>query len=197
MTRRELARRVSYMPQENAVAASLGVFEVVLLGRIDHLGLKVSREDTERVWTILCLLGLEHLAERPFCTLSGGQRRMVGIAQALVRAPEVLVLDEPTANLDMQHELELLELLRAYARQRGIAVLLTLHDLNMAAQYGDTLVLLRNGVVEREGPPAAVLTGAAMESAYGVRVRIQPDASGVPVLRPVGSLRHKDYHFSD
>jgi iron complex transport system ATP-binding protein len=197
MTRRELSRRVGYMPQESALVSSLRVFEVVLLGRMESLRLKVSDEDVAQVWEILRLLRLEHLAEQPFYALSGGQRRMVGIAQTMVREPEVLVLDEPTANLDMQHELKVLELLRAYAEQRNVAVLLTLHDLNMAAQYADKLVLLKDGEVYRQGTPSFVMTKETIENTYHVQVHIENDSSGVPVLRPIRTLHGEEYRFTE
>lgn len=190
-----MRRQVGYMPQENALPASLSVLEVVLLGRLEDLRLAVRPADREAAWEMLRRLQLEHLAARPFRTLSGGQRRVVGIAQTLVREPAVLVLDEPTANLDLQNGMEVLELIRAYTRQKEAATLVTLHDLGLAARYADKLVLLQGGRVLREGPPASVITEAAIREAFGVRARVRRDEAGLPAVHPLGPARERVYRF--
>lgn len=192
---KELHRFVGYMTQENALLTSLSVLNVVLLGRLGSLNLRVQEEDIAKAVSILRLLHLENLLERPFYALSGGQRRMVDVAQTLVRDPGILVMDEPTANLDLVNELQVLELVRAYTHQKKVATLLTLHDLNMAARYGDQLVLLRDGVVFRTGTPAEVITEENIQKAYGVEVRVSLDENNVPMLHPIAPVKKTKYMF--
>lgn len=192
---KELHHLVGYMTQENALLTSLSVLNVVLLGRLGSLNLRVQEEDIEKALSILRLLHLENLLERPFYALSGGQRRMVDVAQTLVRDPSILVMDEPTANLDLVNELQVLELVRAYTHQKKVATLLTLHDLNMAARYGDQLVLLRDGVVFRTGTPAEVITEENIQKAYGVEVRVSLDEKNVPMLHPIAPVKKTQYMF--
>lgn len=189
-------RHVSYMTQSELTESELRVMDVVLLGRIQTLTLKVADEDLEKAWDIMRVLRIDGLATRPVRALSGGQRRMVAIAQTLVKDPSILVMDEPTANLDMQHELEVLQLVRAYTHQRGITSLLTLHDLNMASRFADKLVLLKEGRVFRQGTPAQVVTPENISAAYGVEVDVRRDADGVPMLNPIRSLTEQDYAFA-
>lgn len=192
----EIHHRVGYMTQENALLTSLSVLNVVLLGRLGTLNLKVQDEHIEKAVQTLRLLHLEALADRPFYALSGGQRRMVDVAQTLVRDPRILIMDEPTANLDLVNELQVLELVKAYTRQKNTATLLTMHDLNMAARYADRLVLLKDGYVYREGPPAAVITEENIREAYGVEVHVHTSSrTGTPMLLPLAAVRKTDYVF--
>ena len=174
---------------------SLPVLDVVLLGRMETLRLKVSEEDIGQAWKVLELLHLEELAERPFYALSGGQRRMIGIAQTIVKEPQILIMDEPTANLDVQKELEVLELIRAYTKQRNIATFLTLHDLNMAARYADRLILLHDGGIYCSGEPKEVLTERHIRETYGIYAQVQVDADGIPLIYPVSSVQKQAYCF--
>ena len=192
----ELHRLVGYMTQENALLTSLSVLNVVLLGRLGTLNLKIQDEDIEKAVNTLRLLHLEHLTERPFYALSGGQRRMVDVAQTLVRDPKILIMDEPTANLDLVNELQVLELVKAYTHQKNTATLLTLHDLNMAARYGDHLVLLKDGCVFREGSAGEVITEDNIREAYGVEVHVHTSSrTGTPMLLPLTSVRKTEYVF--
>lgn len=195
LSHREQARKVSYMAQENPLLTSLSVLDVVLLGRIETLRIKVCDEDVERAWKVLKLLHMEDLAERPFYALSGGQRRMAGIAQAMVKEPQILIMDEPTANLDIQKELEVLELIRTYTKQKRIATFLTLHDLNMAARYADQLILLHNGKIYSSGKPETVLTEDHIRETYGIYAKVQVDAQGVPAIHPISSVQRQNYCF--
>lgn len=196
MSRKERTRMVGYMTQETPLLSSLSVLDVVLLGRMETLRLKVGSEDLERAWSILCLFHMEQLADRPFYALSGGQRRMVGIAQTIAREPQILIMDEPTANLDMQKELEVLELIRAYTEQKQITTLLTLHDLNMAARYADHLVLLHDGKVYSSGEPEAVLTEETIRKTYGICAVVQNDPQGIPMIHPISSIQAQKYCFA-
>ena len=187
---------VGSMTQENALLTSLSVLNVVLLGCLGTLNIRVSEEDIEKAFGILRLLHLEEYAERPFYALSGGQRRMVDVAQTLVRDPKILVMDEPTANLDLVNELQVLELVRAYTHGRNVSTLLTLHDLNMASRYSDRLILLKDGRVYREGTPAEVVTEENIREAYGVEVHVHTSSrTGTPMLLPLKAVQEIRYDF--
>jgi iron complex transport system ATP-binding protein len=184
---REAARRLAYLPQGEEAAGPLTVEEAALLGRVPHRGwlAPYRAEDRAAVAAVLARLGLAGLADRPLDTLSGGERRRALLARALVQQAEVLVLDEPTAHLDLRHQVELLELLRALAAERGLAVVASFHDLNQAARTADELVLLAEGRVLARGPAARVLTAEHLERAYGLAVEIVADpVSGVPLVVP-------------
>ena len=196
MSHAEIHRLVGYMTQEGALLTGLSVLNVVLLGRLGTLNLRVRDEDIEKAMQTIRLLHLEELADRPFYALSGGQRRMVDVAQTLVRDPRILIMDEPTANLDLEHELQVLELVKAYTRQKNTATLLTLHDLNMAARYADRLVLLKDGSVYREGTPAEVITEENIREAYGVEAHVHTSSrTGTPMVLPLAAVRKTEYVF--
>lgn len=182
------ARLIGYMVQDSPLPAELTVLETVLLGRLHALTLRVASEELERVQKILEMLHIAQLAQQRLSQLSGGQRRMVSVAQTLVRQPEILLLDEPTANLDLLNELEVLQLIADMTRRRNLVTLVTLHDLNMAARFAKRCVLLSGGQIIAAGTPQEALTEKNIETAYGVKVRIINDLSG-PVIVPYAALR--------
>ena len=191
----EIARKVGYLTQESAVQAALTVFEVILLGRLSHLGLKVDPAELDRVWDIMRTLKIDKLADKYYNELSGGQRRVVNIAQTVVKGPEVLILDEPTANLDMQNEIEMLELIRSYTRAKGTATLVILHDLTMACRYADRIVILKDGKVFKSGSPLEVVSVENVRDAYGVNVKLLMADAEKPLLHIVSSVRDTNYRF--
>ena len=192
----ELTTLVGYMTQENALLTSLSVLNVVLLGRLGTLNIRVQDEDIDKAMAMLRLLHLEPFIDRPFYALSGGQRRMVDVAQTLVRDPKILIMDEPTANLDLVNEMQVLELVKAYTHKRETATLLTLHDLNMAARYADNMILLKDGFVFREGPPGEVITADNIREAYGVEVHVHTSSrTGTPMLLPLTPVQQTEYLF--
>ena len=186
---------LGYMTQEGALLSSLCVLNVVLLGKLGTLGLRVDQEDIEKAWEILNVLHMEQLAQRPFHSLSGGQRRMVDVAQTLMREPGVLVMDEPTANLDMVNELQVMELVKAYTCRRKTATVVTLHDLNMAARYADKIILLKDGTVFKTGAPAEVISRENIQEAYGVKVQILSGEKGEIMLWPREPVIKQEYRF--
>ena len=190
-----LTQDVSYLTQENSYLSDLTVFEVVLMGMIGNLGLRIPDSQVQEVWKTLRTLHMESLADRPFYALSGGQRRVVGIAQAIIKHPKVLILDEPTANLDMQNELEVMELVVSYTKGMHITTLVTLHDLNLAARFSDRLVLLKGGHVYAEGTPAQVITEDSIREAYGVRAQVSLEENGIPHVHPLSSVRQPRFQF--
>ena len=196
ISHKELHNRIGYMPQESALLTSLSVWTVVLLGRIGTLNLKVQEEDIKKTGAIIDLLGLNDVAERPFYALSGGQRRVVDVAQTLVRDPSILIMDEPTSNLDLVNELQVLELVKAYTKQKHTSTLLTLHDLNLAARYSDKLILLKDGTVFRSGPPEEVITEENIREAYGVEAHIHVSSrTGTPMVLPLEATDKVTYNF--
>lgn len=189
MDRAEINRTVAYLPQENPTAAVLTVFEAVLLARQQVGSWRVADDDLTRVAAALDDLGIADLALRYLNELSGGQKQLVSIAQALVRAPRVLLMDEPTSNLDLQRQLEVVGLVRRVARERGVTVVVALHDLNLAARHADHVLVLAGGELRAAGPPAGVLTPAMVLDVYGVEARVDLDADGVPVVTALRSVR--------
>jgi iron complex transport system ATP-binding protein len=189
MSRGEVNRTVAYLPQENPTAAVLTVFEAVLLARQRAGAWRVADDDLARVGAALEELGIVDLALRYLNELSGGQKQLVSIAQALVRAPRVLLMDEPTSSLDLQRQLEVLGLVRRIAQERGVTVLVALHDLNLAARHADHVLVLDEGMLRAAGPTAGVLTPAMVLEVYGVEARVELDAGGVPVVTALRSVR--------
>jgi iron complex transport system ATP-binding protein len=173
--RRELARHVAVVPQETHPAFDYSVLEMALMGRHPHLGVfqLEGPKDIGIAHESLAATGTAHLAARPYMTLSGGEKQRVVIASALAQSPEVLLLDEPTASLDLAYQLEVASLLSRLNRERGVTMVLATHDLNLAASLCDSLVLLRSGRVLAQGPTSDVLTGAVVQQLYDVEADVR------------------------
>jgi iron complex transport system ATP-binding protein len=163
-----LARRVAWMPQDTTVLYAFTVRDLVLLGRTPFARGFGFETDADRAVCdrVLAQTGLSHLADRTLETLSGGQRQRVLIAARLAQQPAALLLDEPLAHLDPAVQLQILALLRERAARDGVTVVLALHDLNLAAQYCDRVLLLSNGAVAALGPPEQALTATVLRDVY-------------------------------
>jgi iron complex transport system ATP-binding protein len=170
MPRRQLARRLAVVPQETHPAFDYTVMEMVLMGRHPHLGAFALEgpRDVEIAREALSATGTASLADRAYMTLSGGEKQRVIIASALAQSPDLLLLDEPTASLDLGYQLEVAALLRRLNRERGVTMVLATHDLNLAAALCTSLVLLRGGRVIAQGATAEVLTPARVRELYDV-----------------------------
>lgn len=190
----DLARIVGYLPQEYPSTAAITVFEAVLIARQQSASWVVDDADLAHVSSVLGELRIESLALRYLNELSGGQRQLVAVAQALAREPRVLLLDEPTSSLDLQRQLELLCLVRSVAAARDITVMIAVHDLNLAARHADRLVVLHQGAVYASGAPADVLTEPMLRQVYGVEARVARDADGVPSVTPLRSVHDPVSH---
>lgn len=173
---RALARKMAVVAQETAVEFELTAHEVVALGRIPHLRplRGESEQDRAVVRRAMALTNTADLAERLVTRLSGGERQRVMVARALAQEPEILILDEPTAHLDIAHQVELLDLTRRLNREQGLTVIAVLHDLNLASQYADRLLMLKAGRSWADGAPEAVLTEQNIMAVYGSRVKVIP-----------------------
>lgn len=184
---RERARLVAYAPQTPALPPDMTVFDYALLGRtpyIPYLG-RESRHDREVTASVLDRLDLDAFAGRRLGNLSGGERQRVVLARALTQQAPVLLLDEPTTALDLGHQQQVLELVDRLRRADGLTVLTTLHDLTLAGQYADTLLLVAEGRAVASGRPVEVLTETLVGTHFGAHVKIEPGPGGRPVVHLV------------
>lgn len=182
LSRLALARQVAVVPQELGVAFPFTVGEVVLMGRYPHAPSGLwSRHDRTIAAAALDRLELTGLTDRRLDELSGGERQLVSIARALAQEPVVLLLDEPTAHLDLRHQRLALEVLRE-VRSGGRTLILVSHDLNLAAEHCDRLLLLAGGGTQALGTPEEVMTAYHLEQAYGCAVEVERSPSGRPRL---------------
>ena len=190
MDRREIARRIAYVPQNALRVFPHTVFDVVLMGRRPHLSWKGSAADEEKTWEVLQLLGINALALAPFSDLSGGQQQKVLIARALAQDTGVILLDEPTSNLDIWHQIDVMEILRKLVRRQKLTAIIAIHDLNMAARYSDRILMMKKGKIVASGRPDDVMTGENLKAVYGIRatVRIADDC---PFVIPIGRIAQK------
>jgi iron complex transport system ATP-binding protein len=174
--RDELARLVATVPQSPALPGAFTAFEVVLMGRTPHLGLLRYEGGTDLAiaWQAMEVTHTQSFAERRVSELSGGERQRVVIARALTQQPKAMLLDEPTANLDINHQVEILNLVKSLCREQSLTVIIALHDLNLAAQYCDWMVMLNGGKVHIEGTPADILTAENIKRVYGAEVCVYP-----------------------
>jgi cobalamin transport system ATP-binding protein len=176
MPRRELSRLLALVPQEPSTPPWMTVGEYVLLGRTPHLGplAKEGRRDREAAAQALARLDLLDYGERPLGTLSGGEKQRAVVARALAQDAPIVLLDEPTAALDIGHQQQALELVDALRRESELTLVSAMHDLTLAAQYADRMVLLDHGRVVADGPPVDVLTEAAIARHYGASIDVVP-----------------------
>lgn len=171
-------KTIGYMPQDTQIDASLTALEVVLLGKLDSLTLHISDEQLATAVELMQTLGIAHLAQRDVLSLSGGQRQMVMFAQVLLREPELLLLDEPVSALDMHHQCVLLEQVRQYTRERNLVTIMILHDLSLAAQFADELILLAQGKIQAQGSASHIFQRHIIERIYRVETHIFTDEAG-------------------
>ena len=172
---KEMAKNVGYVPYASTDSFPLTVVDTVLLGRHPHSNWKTSDEDLRIVYSALDKLGIEDLAMRYFNELSAGQHQKVMLARGLVQEPSVLLLDEPTSNLDVKHQLGISRLLRRLSHENDLMVIMISHDLNIAAKYSDSIIMMHEGSIFAVGTPEEVLTRDNIKTVYGVESRIIDD----------------------
>lgn len=172
--RQELAKLIALVPQNISVGFDFSVHDIVLMGRHPHIPRfsPPSKKDLDIVSQTLKLLDIEHLKDRPVSNLSGGEKQRVIVARALAQDTEVLVLDEATSNLDIEHALEIMRLLRGLVISSNTTVIAAIHDLNMAAAFCDDLIVLKNGTVYAKGPVDSVLTSKLLKDVFSVKGKI-------------------------
>ncbi|SFG34692.1 iron complex transport system ATP-binding protein [Desulfotomaculum arcticum] len=181
---------MSYLPQMDVDISTLTVLEMVILGRLPELGYKISDEDLNIVMDTLESLNIAALATRNFSELSGGQKKLVFIAQTLVRKPKLILLDEPVNSLDLQKQLELCQLLQKIVDKQNVDIIVVLHDINLAARYaGHIVVMDENGSLYSTGKPGEVITARMLKEVYGVIANVIYDEKGTPMVSPVCSVR--------
>jgi len=183
MERADIAKRIAVVAQETHLLFPFSVLETVLMGRSPYLGQLMfeSEKDLEIAKKAMEWTNILPFSERPMDELSGGERKRVFIARALAQEPEVFLLDEPTANLDIHHQIDFLDLILTLNRERGLTIVMASHDMNIASEFCDRLILLRGGRIYKMGTPEEVITKENIESVYGCKVWIdQNPISGMP-----------------
>ncbi|MEZ4219138.1 MAG: ABC transporter ATP-binding protein [Myxococcota bacterium] len=186
LSRRALAQRVAVVPQDLHVPFPFSVAELVLMGRAPHqplLGFESPR-DVELARRALARLGIESLADRSIEALSGGERQLVLLARALVQEPALLLLDEPTAFLDLHHRALVLRIVRELVAERGTSALVVSHDVTLAARACDRLLLLHEGRIARAGRPRDVLDAGSLEQVFGLDAAVVDGPDGAPLVVP-------------
>lgn len=193
IARKELSLMVGVVPQNPILPSAFTAFEIVLMGRNPHLGLfqYEGQKDLEITRQAMRQTSTDHLAERRIGELSGGEIQCVIIARALAQETEAILLDEPTANLDISRQIEILELIKRLCQEKKLAVAVALHDLNLAVHYCDRLLLISEGRIHSEGPPAKVINNHTLEEVYGPgNYVLEHPLSGLPVVLPrVGNIK--------
>ncbi len=179
-TRKALAKTIALVQQLSSVDFPFTALEVVLMGRSPHLGMLgiEQKADVEIALQALEFTGVAHLSDRNLDQLSGGEQQRVFIARAICQEPEIMLLDEPTASLDLAHQIRVMDLMEKLKEEKGVTVVMVSHDVNLAAMYGSRLLLLKEGQIVSHGSPAEVLTFDTLEEAYGCTLLVDKNPLG-------------------
>jgi len=167
---KDLAKEMAYVPQNEQKCMGLNVFDFILTGRKPYISWKPSENDMKNVADIIKTLHLEKIAMKDINKLSGGQSQMVTIARAIAQEPAILLLDEPTASLDIRHQIEIMELLKAFSA-KGISIVIALHDINIAVKYANKFIMLKNKTVFAEGGKE-IINKKNIEELYNIKVNL-------------------------
>ncbi len=187
-SRKAIARRIAYVSQQSTVAFPFLVSDAVLFGRAPHLGTfgLESERDRELARQAMVFTEVDHLANRRIDQLSGGERQRVFIARAICQEPEIMLLDEPTAALDIAHQLKVMDLMEKMKIEKQVTVVMVSHDINLGAMYADSLMLLNKGKLVAYGSPRDVLSYNTLEETYGCRLLVDKNPLGpMPRVTPV------------
>lgn len=182
---RDLARKLAVLPQNPIVPDHMTVLETALLGRTPFLTgffRFETRQDREAAMEALRLTGVHNLEKRKLCTLSGGERQLVYLARALAQQPEILLLDEPSASLDLHHQQAIFRILSQLNRERGLTILAVIHDLNLAAVYCERMMLLNEGKICADNSPAELLASGIIPEVYRAEVVSGSRPDGAPII---------------
>ena len=193
MTNKEISKLIGYVPVAGADMFSMPVIDAILIGRYTQQKWKTTKEDLEVVKKTMKLLGISDLAMHGFNELSAGQHQKVAIARGLVQEAPILLLDEPTANLDVRYQVYIAEMLKGLTEKTGMTVIMISHDLNISAKFADSLILMSPpGRIHKIGPPEEVLTKETIEEVYGVSCEIVKDSDDKPHVILGSALRIDD-----
>jgi len=184
MSRRELARYIGYVPQGLPAGFPVSVFDMVLSGRRPFISWRPSRKDLEQTARIIDEMNLGGLAMRDMDQISGGQQQKVLLARALAQETPYLLLDEPTSNLDLRHQLEMLDIIKRVTKERGVGVVMAMHDLNLAVRLSDTIMMLRGGGIFCSGAVQDVMTTSNIAEVYGVEAAVRQE-NGHLSIQPI------------
>lgn len=185
MNLQEIAATIGYVPQSYGQTMPMTVFDVVLMGRRPYMGFKMSENDFDKVVEAINMLHIDKLTMKDFNELSGGEKQKVCIARAISQEPQVLLLDEPTSNLDLKYQLEAMETIRNLVKKTGISAIMAIHDLNLASRYSDKLAMLKDGKVYASGNPQTLLTPENIMEVYGVEAKIIENGLDCPYIVPI------------
>lgn len=172
-------KAISYMPQDTSANAVLTVYESILLARKQGSGWRVAENDLQLIDRIMQAIGITNIAFRNLGELSGGQRQLVGIAQTLVREPDIVLMDEPTSALDLHRQMEVLAFMREVASERGMIVFIAIHDLNQAMRFADHAMVIENGALRGVGTVSQVITTNLLREVYQVDARVEACSRGI------------------
>ncbi len=174
LPRSALARRMAFVPQNNAPLFPFTVSEIVLMGRSPHMRGKLFENDRDReiARSVMALADVLHLADQPITALSGGERQRAFIARALAQQPEIILLDEPNAHLDIAHQIDIFRLIRKLNAESGLTVISVSHDLNLAASYSDRIAMMVNGSLAAVGAPETVITESQVREVFRTDVLV-------------------------
>lgn len=190
-SRTEIAKALAYVPQRSE-QSFITVFDAVLLGRKPYIKWDVTKNDIEITERVLSALGLKKLSLRYINELSGGEFQKVVIARALVQQPKVILLDEPTNNLDPKNQFEVMDIIKEISKKRGIASIIVMHNVNLAVRLSDRFVLLKEGKVFAEGG-LEIITKDNIEKVYGISVTVE-NIRGITVILPYGKKEIADVY---
>jgi len=189
MKQRDLAKLFGYVPQRAINVLPCSIFDAVMIGRRPYIGWGSGKQDKEVVFKVLKLMRMDDMALRPFDGISGGEIQKVLIAKALAQEPKILLMDEPTSNLDLRHQLDVLKIIGEIVRGKKVSALMAMHDLNLASRFSDRIVLLKKGEVYNDGDPRLVITQESIRSIYGVEAIVEEDKNGgKPHVIPLGTI---------
>lgn len=174
MRRRDISRKVGFVPQSSeADIASPLVYDVVMMGRKPHMTWQYTEDDDQKVWEIMSEFDVAHLASKHFNELSSGQTQRVLIARAVAQDANVFLLDEPTSNLDVKYQMDVMNIIRGIVDSRDVSACAIIHDLDLAMKYCDKVVLLSDGAIVSSGTPTEALTSETIRDVYGVEAHIE------------------------